>query len=110
MALDSFKDDLSTLGIENGINRASLLTLKRLSSNYRNSRHVVICISGFLTEDVEKTESYHHVINHYKYAEIFALNWNSLSLTNFWSEGHYKEKGKKSKLMGHILFIKAGRK
>lgn len=95
-------------GIEKAIEKTSILNLERISGTSR-SKHVVICLSGFLTEDVEKSESWKLVINHYKYAEVFALTWNSLSVANFWSEGHYKEKGK-SKFMDKLLFIKSGKK
>ncbi len=59
---------------------------------------------------MEKTESWKNIISHYKYSEVFALNWNSLSVSNFWKQGHYEGKGSKSKFMGHLMFIKAGRK
>lgn len=98
------------MGIDQEIEKASILNLKKISGFLTKSRHVVICISGFLTEDVEKSESWNHVINHYKYAEIFALNWNSLSVSNFWNEGHYKEKGSKSKFMGKLFILKAFKK
>eukprot|EP00347_Sterkiella_histriomuscorum_P010579 403375736 len=110
MAKSEFKSELRTLGIDEGIEKASILNLKKIGSLQQKSRHVVICISGFLTEDVEKSESWGLVVNHYKYAEVFALNWNSLSLTNFWNEGHYKEKGSKSKFMGKLFFFKAFKK
>lgn len=80
MAYENFQDEFRTLGIASGIEKSSLLCLQRISEHNSRSKHVIICISGFLTEDVEKSESWKHVINHYKYAEIFALNWNSLSL------------------------------
>ncbi|CDW87868.1 UNKNOWN [Stylonychia lemnae] len=103
-----FQNNLATFGIDKSIEKTSILNLQRISTTTR-SKHVVICLSGFLTEDVEKEESWRLVVNHYKYAEVFALTWNSLSVSNFWTEGHYKERGG-SGFMAKVLFIKSGKK
>jgi len=69
----------------------------RISPKERQSRHVVICISGFLTQDVEKSESWRHVINHFKNSEIFAYNWTSLKVDSFFESGHYETKKSKGR-------------
>ena len=71
---------------------------------------MLICISGFLTEDVEKTESWKAVLSHYKHAEVFSLQWNSLTVENFFKEGHFKNKKGGGGLMQKLMFIKTGRK
>lgn len=109
-AREHFKKDLVSFGIDEILEKTSILNLQKISQYQSKSRHIIICISGFLTEDVEKKESWRHLINHYKNAEIYALNWNSLTVSNFYNEGHYKDKKSKSRMIGKILFIKAGRK
>jgi hypothetical protein len=69
---------------------------------------VVICISGFLTEDVDKRESWRHAINHFKYSEVYALNWTSLSVGNMFTEGYFE--GKTFKKTRYFMFLKTGRK
>ena len=73
----------------------------------KQSRHVVICISGFLTEDVDKKESWRHAINHFKHSEVYALNWTSLSVNNMFTDGYFE--GKSFKRTRKTSNIKAWR-
>jgi hypothetical protein len=84
------------LGFEESLKKATILNLKRLSPESVKSKHAVIAISGFLTEDVDKKESWRHIVNHYNKAEVYALNWNSLSVSTIFKEGYYKDKKKKN--------------
>ena len=63
--------------------RASVLNLQKISNESHQSRHVIITISGFLTEDINKEECWRSVITHFKDSEVYALDWNSLSVKNF---------------------------
>jgi hypothetical protein len=47
-----------------------------------------------LTEEVDKKDSWMHTITHYKYAEVFGLNWNSLSPNMMLDQGYYTGKTK----------------
>jgi hypothetical protein len=58
---------------------------------------------------VEKKESWRHAINHFKYSEVFALNWNSLTVANLFNEGHYED-SKKKKTSRYLLFLRTGKK
>lgn len=62
-------------------------------------KHIVIAIEGFLTEDTVKTDSWRHIINHYSHAEVFALAWNSLSISGFFNEGYLKGRKKKKNFL-----------
>ncbi len=93
--------------LDSPLELARKLELERLSPTEKHSRHIVICISGFLTEDVEKKESWRHSINHFKYAELYALNWNSLTASNIFNEGHYENKKSKGR---YFFFLRTGRK
>lgn len=79
MGLADFGEDLSKLEIYEDLKKTTILNLQKISSSNSRSRHVVICISGFLTEEVDKKDSWRFTVNHYKYAEVFAITWNSLS-------------------------------
>lgn len=71
----------------------------------------MIAISGFLTENVDKKDSWRHIINHYKYSEVFALNWNSLSTETLFNEGYYAGRIKqKNFLKKAFQIVKIGKK
>jgi ribosomal protein S17E len=87
---------------------AKTLYLEKISPSNVQSKHIIICISGFLTEDVEKKESWRHAINHFKNAEVFALNWSSLSVSTIFNDGHYGLK--KSIMKKYFRFLRTGHK
>lgn len=47
------------------------------------SKHVVIAISGFLTEDAEPDEEWINLTNQYKHSECYGLVWNATTIKNF---------------------------
>ena len=83
MGLNDFGEELNKLDIYLDLKQSTILSLEKISSIHSKSKHVIICISGFLTQDVEKKDSWRHTLNHYKNAELYALNWNSLSTNEF---------------------------
>jgi hypothetical protein len=101
-------EEIEFFNIEQALKVAKTLNLERLSPYLKQSRHIVICISGFLTENVEKKESWKHSINHFKYAEVYAFNWTSLSVENIFTEGHFE--GKEFRKARYFLFLKTGYK
>lgn len=52
---------LAEINIEKSIERTQTLELIRVSDAKQRSGHVVICIAGFLSEDVDKTEEWANV-------------------------------------------------
>ena len=110
MGLTMYVNDVKRNEIEEILKKTSILNLTRISPKPVKSRHVVIAISGFLTEDVDKKDSWRHIVNHYKNAEVFALTWNSLSTTNFFNEGAFKGKKRKQRVIGAFNIISSGKK
>ena len=100
-------DEIEKFQIGDALESARILNLERICSRDRSSRHVVICLSGFLTEDIEKKESWRHAVNHFKHAEIYALNWNSLTAGNVFNDGHYLDKKSKGR---YFNILRTGRK
>lgn len=47
------------------------------------SKHVVICITGFMQEDQDKSDFWSTLYGYYKHAEIYAVSWNACTPTNF---------------------------
>ena len=63
--------------------------LDRISPKDTKSKHVVICITGFLQEDQDKAEFWEKLIGYFKHAEIFAVSWNACTPTSFLSHGTF---------------------
>jgi hypothetical protein len=110
IALKDFKLWAKNLGIEHFLHRTTKIDLKKISPESVCSNHIVIAISGFLTEDVDKKYSWRHIVNHYKYSEVFALSWNSLSISNFFNEGYLKGRRKKNVFEKAISIVGIGKK
>jgi hypothetical protein len=54
MGLTTYFTGVKKLGFEKSLTQATIMNLKKISSESHKSHHVVIAISGFLTEDVDK--------------------------------------------------------
>ena len=76
--------------------RCTSLSLKKISPDQVKSKHVVIAISGFLTETIDKKEAWRHIVNHYTKAEVYAVRWNSLSVETIFEDGYLKGRKKKN--------------
>ena len=55
------------------------LELERISDSNIKSKHVIICITGFLQENLDKAKFWEELKKYYKNAEIFALSWTGCS-------------------------------
>jgi len=71
------------------LNETGICELVRISPHDVKSKHVIICITGFLQEDADKGSYWEHLVEFYKYAEIYAVNWNALTMGNFLSGGTF---------------------
>ena len=53
--------------------------MRRLSNKDRKSKHVIICVAGFLQEKENFHDMWKGVIKIFKYAELFSFAWTSLT-------------------------------
>ena len=77
------------------------LELVRVSKPTVKSKHVIICISGFLQEKEDKADTWKSVAKYYKYAEVYALSWTACNAGDFFNKGVYDPE--KTKL-NHVQF------
>lgn len=61
--------------------------MERVSPPDRKSKHVVICVSGFLQEDEDKSEFWGELIHHFKNAEVFSVRWNACNRHTLFTSG-----------------------
>ena len=85
------KDILQELKIATSIGGCKHLELVRVSPPQVQSKHVVICISGFLQEKEDKAETWKSVSLHYKHAEVYALSWTACNPEEFFDKGAYSK-------------------
>ena len=71
--------------------RTQVLKLTRVSPPTQKSKHVVICCSGFLEEDSDKTQVWAKVQTWYKHAEVYALSWTSCCMSDFYGGGVFSQ-------------------
>ena len=67
-----------------------VLELIRVSPADVKSRHVIICVHGFLMQEDDVKEDWDEIVKHYKYAEVYALRWTSTTKENFFDKGAFK--------------------
>ena len=65
------------------------MELVRVSKPTVKSKHVIICISGFLQEKEDKADTWKSVAKYYKYAEVYALSWTACNAGDFFNKGVY---------------------
>lgn len=85
------------MNLEESLAGTTLCELDKISSPKVKSKHVIICIAGFLQEDQDKSDFWEHLVEYYKYAEIYALNWNACTPTTFLSQGTFGKMASNSK-------------
>lgn len=83
---------LEELKITHSMPRCVVLDLVRVSNPEVKSKHVVICISGFLQEKEDKADTWKSVAKHYKNAEVYALSWTACNAGDFFDKGVYDPK------------------
>jgi len=54
----------------------------------------VICCSGFLEEDSDKSQVWEKVQTWYKNAEVYALSWTSCCMKDFYGGGVFSKSDK----------------
>lgn len=92
--------------LKESLTGTTLCELERVSDPKVKSKHVVVCVTGFLQEDQEKAEFWEHLIEYYKHAEIFAMSWNACTPTTFLSQGTFGKmasQGKSNSNTGSIF-------
>ena len=71
--------------LKESLTGTTICELERVSDPKVKSKHVIVCVTGFLQEDQEKAEFWENLIKFYKHAEIYALSWNACTPTTFLS-------------------------
>lgn len=99
------KRKLEELEIDESVSRTKVLEIKRMSGPEVKSKHIVIAISGFLTEDAEPDFEWQNLTNQYKHSECYGLVWNATAVKNFFDQGSLTENGRA--LTGFEKFIHA---
>lgn len=110
LGLTTYIKRVKKLGLEQSLQRTTVLSLKKISPSNIKSKHAVIAISGFLTEHDDKGESWRHIVNHYTKAEVYAIRWNSLSVDNIFNEGYLKGRKPKTFLQKAFGIVSIGKK
>lgn len=78
-------DQTEKMKLKASLTGTTICELERVSDPNVKSKHVIICVTGFLQEDQEKAEFWENLIKFYKHAEIYALSWNACTPTTFLS-------------------------
>lgn len=86
------KELLRTLKIEVSIQRCAVLQLDRVSAPETASKHIVICVSGFLQELEDNRDTWQNVVTFFKNAEVFALKWTSCNSLDLFDKGVFSGK------------------
>ena len=82
---------LKTLGIEFSMKRCNKLQLDRISEPNLKSKHIVICVSGFLQELENNRNTWENVTTFFKHAEVYALKWTACNSLDLFEKGVFKD-------------------
>ena len=85
------------LDLDKSLKGTTICELERISDPSVKSKHVVICITGFMQEDQNKKEFWEHLVDYYKHAEVFAVSWNACTPNSFLQFGVFSKGEKKKK-------------
>mmetsp|Transcript_32494 Transcript_32494/g.31744 ORF Transcript_32494/g.31744 Transcript_32494/m.31744 type:complete len:99 (+) Transcript_32494:524-820(+) len=96
MSLTIYARSLKDLGFEEELQASSTLSLLRVSPSNITSKHIVITISGFLSEDQDNSEEWRYAINHFSKAEVYSVKWSALNRDTIFNEGYLRGKKKKN--------------
>ena len=88
------KELLTLLQIEQSIQRCNVLQLDRVSNDDLKSKHIVICVSGFMQELEDNKETWKNAHTFFKHAEVYALKWTACNSLDLFSDGVFKGKNK----------------
>lgn len=103
---------LKTLKIEVSIQRCAVLQLDRASSPETQSKHIVICVSGFLQELEDNTQTWANLVTFYKHAEVYALKWTACNSLDLFDKGVFsgKEQTGMKKILNVLNVFSTGQK
>ena len=71
------------------MSNCEVVELIRLSAPSVKSRHVIICIHGFLMQNDDQKKTWAEVVEYYKYCEVYALRWTSTARESFLGGGAF---------------------
>jgi len=88
-----FGDELlRTLQIETSIQRCNVLQLDRVCPPETKSKHIIICVSGFLQELEDNKQTWTNVVTFFKHAEVYALKWTACNSLDLFDKGVFSGK------------------
>jgi hypothetical protein len=53
---------------------------EKLSSTKTRSKHIIVCVSGFMSQVSSKDKEWEQVVNQFPLTEVFALHWSASSV------------------------------
>lgn len=105
------KEDIAAMNMTQPLEECNICELNRLTPIHMNeeegahqdksnpthkpadrgnkSKHVVICISGFLQQETDLQDFWRNMQGYYKHAEMFFVSWNACNMTNILNAGTY---------------------
>lgn len=89
-----------------------MLQLDRVCSTDLKSKHVVICVSGFLQELEDNRDAWKNVSTFFKHAEVYALKWTACNSLDLFDKGvfHGKKQSGVKKFLNVINVFSTGQK
>ena len=86
------KSQIAANNLERSLKGTEVCELIRISRPEIKSKHVVICCTGFNQQGIDQAAWWKQLLDHYKHAEVFAINWTALNYENsrFLSSGFNK--------------------
>ena len=80
-----------------------MLQLDRVSDPETKSKHLVVCVSGFLQELEDNGKTWANVVTFFKHAEVFALKWTACNSLDLFDKGVFT--GKKNTSIKKFLNV-----
>lgn len=62
------------------LSKVKKMEFKKLNKKDVKSRVIILCLSGFLSEDEDKAYEWKDVVNYYPHNEILSINWSASSI------------------------------
>ena len=77
------------MNLSSSLTGTKICELERISDKSVKSKHIIICVTGFLQEDQNKGDFWHKLVEYYKHAEIYAMSWQACTPTTFLTGGTF---------------------
>ena len=86
--------------------------MDRICNAELKSKHIVICVSGFMQELEDNKDTWKHVSTYYKHAEVYALKWTACNSLDIFDKGVFTGKNPSGvkKLLNMINVFSTGQK